>query len=87
MPDPIQLGVAGICVAILGWILKLFIDGKIHTDSEIKVFDKRIADRDARIEELLESNATLTSALAASNEQSKTVIALFKALQSGGEED
>lgn len=70
----VQLGVAGVVAAVLWYILKLVVDGKLHTDSEIEV-------RDQRVSELLSQVNTLTSALNAANEQSRTIITLWKALQ------
>lgn len=79
-PELIQLGVASVAVAVIWYLLKLVIDGKLFTSDSIKVRDDRILD-------LTKSVETLTSALKSSNDQSATVIALWKALQSAGEDE
>ena len=73
-PEIVQLGVAGVAVAIIWYVLKLIVDGKLHTDGEIKI-------RDDRITALTQNVETLTSALRSSNEQSATLMALWKALR------
>ena len=70
----VQLGVAGIVAMVLAFVLKLIVDGRLHTDGEIKVRDDRITD-------LLSQVDTLTVALGSSNDQSKAIISLWSALQ------
>jgi hypothetical protein len=65
--------IGGIGVAL--WVLKLFIDGKIHSQSEMDIVQHRVDD-------LLGSVKALTTALDSSNQQSSTIISLFKTLQS-----
>lgn len=71
----VQLGVAGIVAMVLAFVLKLIVDGRLHTDGEIKVRDDRIAD-------LMAQTDTLTAALGSANDQSKAIISLWSALQS-----
>ena len=88
MPEQVvQLGVAGVCVLILGWVIKLMVDGKLSPPSTQKANDDRMADKDKRIEQLTDHVETLTAALAASNSQSAALISLWKALQSDEEGD
>jgi len=73
-PDLVQLGVAGVVAGLLLYLLKLILDGKLHTEAEIKI-------RDEYVKELLTQIETMTAALSASNEQSRAIISLWKALQ------
>ena len=72
----VQLGVAGIVAMVLAFVLKLIVDGRLHTDGEIRVRDDRIID-------LMAQTSTLTTALGSANDQSKAIISLWSALQSG----
>lgn len=85
-PDLLQLGVAGVIAAMLIYILKLILDGRLHTDSEIAVRDKQISERDERIRDLLKQNETLAVSLAAANEQARAIISIWKALGSDHED-
>ena len=68
-------GAAGVAL----WVLKAFMDGKIHSDSEVDLHERRAA-------ELLENNKKLSDAMEASNNQASAIISLWKALQSSGSE-
>ena len=81
-PELVQLGVAGVVAIVLAWLLKLILDGRLHTDAEIEVLDEQVKDRDSRIDALLKQNETLSQALTASNDQSRAIINLWKALGS-----
>ena len=72
--DLVQLGVAGVVAGLLLYLLKLILDGKLHTEAEIKI-------RDEYVRQLLGQIDTMTAALSASNEQSRAIISLWKALQ------
>jgi hypothetical protein len=76
----LQLGVAGVVATTLAYVFKLVVDGRLHTDGEITI-------RDKRTEELLAQVKTLTDALSASNEQSRAIISLWKALQSRDDDE
>lgn len=55
-----QLGVAGFAVLIALYVLKLVIDGKLHTHSELTAKDKHIGD-------LMDANKRLTDAVDGAN--------------------
>jgi hypothetical protein len=77
--EVVQLGVAGVVVVVVGYVFKLVVDGQLHT--------KRIADRDARITDLIGQVATLTQALGAANDAQRAILSLWKALRSEEDED
>ena len=64
-------GAAGVAL----WVLKAFIDGKVHSDSEVDLHEIRAAEHLKNIERL-------STALEASNNQAAAIISLWKALQS-----
>lgn len=60
MPDPTQLILTGGAVAALVWIIRLIVDGKLHSNSEVEGLRKDKAD-------LLAVNERLGEALETSN--------------------
>ena len=62
-----QLGVASVVVGMAVWMLKLLIDGKLHTNSELAARDKQISD-------LLEVNRGMREALSSANETMQRII-------------
>jgi hypothetical protein len=85
--EVVQLGVAGVVVVVVGYVFKLVVDGQLHTNAEMRVQDQRIADRDARITDLIGQVATLTQALGAANDAQRAILSLWKALRSEEDED
>ena len=62
-----QLGVASAVVGMAMYILKLLVDGRLHTNSELAARDKQISD-------LLEVNRRMTEALGLANETMQRII-------------
>ena len=67
------LGAAGALV----WVLKLIVDGKLHSHSEVEGLR---SDKDA----LLEVNEVQGKALAAANDQLETILDIYKQQARGG---
>jgi hypothetical protein len=72
--DPLQALVTAGGGAVAIWVLKQFIDGKIHSSSEVGVYQQRIDNLTLEVK-------LLTKALNTANQQSSTILSLYKALQ------
>jgi len=71
--DPLSLVITGGAAGALFYVLRLLIEGKLHTNSEVDGLRADIAD-------LKKINASQAEALKASNEQQNQVLRILRSL-------
>lgn len=74
----LQLGVAGVCVIVIAYVLKLIMDGRLLPPSTRDQYEARIRDRDRRIDNLLAELERTSNALTAANAQGEAIIGLVR---------